>query len=561
MSKSGEQILAALALLLGPETAPPLRLRAAQRLARQGTQLLPLLLTTLNAYPEITEPTWPHWPAQYEQSGRLLVYLARKAQVRLEELLHSPTLAHPPGPVLWTSILEATSLLPHEDYEDLACQGLKQPWTTVRIASAMTLATRAHKVALHSETLTTLYLHIRTETVLSVRLVMAYALLSSGSPAGLDILLDLTRDHVTEEIRKIATFILSTEPPTQLSPAQKRRLTTIFLRLLQSNDTEVAHHAAHGLGKVIEPSQIVEIGHLMTIGKSQTVIAALVALEEVANHKHLRLVMRRSGIPALILPLIHSASPDIRRQACYTLAACGGEYALAALGTAILQQHHIEAIESLRLLPGILTLPLRFTVIRWLKQMLDNASEDIQLAVLDTIASLLWLAHSRGYKRILKEINVELLHETQLAHLLTARRADIRQAAIVLIGMLDDMPVTQQDICTTMLYMLLEDPDVAVRESVATVLGQLKARWAISPLLQALLDESPEVAQAALKALAHLATPDDSLVVLAFTELTFLHSSQALLDVSLARNARQWLKKIHTAALKDEEQTILHTSA
>src|SRR6266487_6568537 len=61
-----EHTLAALALLLGPETSYAMRLRAARRLARQGPSVLPTLLTTLNAYPEITSPPWPYWPPQYE---------------------------------------------------------------------------------------------------------------------------------------------------------------------------------------------------------------------------------------------------------------------------------------------------------------------------------------------------------------------------------------------------------------------------------------------------------------------------------------------------------------
>src|SRR5437660_9394948 len=82
-----EHIRTALALLLGPETEYALRIRASQRLARQGTDLLPLLLTTLNNYPEITSPPWPWWPPQYEHLSRLLLLLSQRAQVPLETLL------------------------------------------------------------------------------------------------------------------------------------------------------------------------------------------------------------------------------------------------------------------------------------------------------------------------------------------------------------------------------------------------------------------------------------------------------------------------------------------
>ncbi len=97
---SQEKILAALALLLGPETDYHMRVRATRRLARQGPPLLPLLLTTLNNYPEITSPPWPWWPPQYEHCSRLLVHLCQKAQIELEALLQHHVVSQQVGPVL-----------------------------------------------------------------------------------------------------------------------------------------------------------------------------------------------------------------------------------------------------------------------------------------------------------------------------------------------------------------------------------------------------------------------------------------------------------------------------
>src|SRR2546421_12627939 len=114
---SQEKILAALALLLGPETDYHMRVRATRRLARQGPPLLPLLLTTLNNYPEITSPPWPWWPPQYEHLSRLLLLLGQRAQVPLEALLQHPALSQPAGPVLWTSVIEAAGLLEQADCE------------------------------------------------------------------------------------------------------------------------------------------------------------------------------------------------------------------------------------------------------------------------------------------------------------------------------------------------------------------------------------------------------------------------------------------------------------
>src|SRR5258708_498491 len=80
-----EQIFAALALLLGPDTDYPKRQRAAQRLAKVGPELLPLLLYTLHICPPITVPGWPWWPPQYEQTSRLLIQLSQNAHLSLED--------------------------------------------------------------------------------------------------------------------------------------------------------------------------------------------------------------------------------------------------------------------------------------------------------------------------------------------------------------------------------------------------------------------------------------------------------------------------------------------
>src|SRR5438874_1474204 len=108
-----ENILAALALMLGPETDDITRKRAARRLQRQGPAILPLLLTTLNTYPEITSPPWPWFPPQYGQCSRLLLHLCQSAQVQLEALLQHPVVSQPIGPVLWTSVVEAAALVLH----------------------------------------------------------------------------------------------------------------------------------------------------------------------------------------------------------------------------------------------------------------------------------------------------------------------------------------------------------------------------------------------------------------------------------------------------------------
>src|SRR5215470_4231913 len=105
-----EGVLAALAMLLGPETDYPTRARATRRLIRCGPEVLPIVLETLSNYPEITTPAWPWWPPQYEHASYVLSRLSQRAQVPLEALLQYPTITQPPGPVLWTSVIEAANL-------------------------------------------------------------------------------------------------------------------------------------------------------------------------------------------------------------------------------------------------------------------------------------------------------------------------------------------------------------------------------------------------------------------------------------------------------------------
>src|SRR6266851_4010839 len=120
-----EQILTAIVLLLGPDTDYSKRIHAAQRLARAGAEILPLLLHTLHSHPEIITPAWPWWPPQYEQIGRLLIQLSQSARLSLTDLLRAPYLPQQPGPVLWISIIEAVGQLPHAEYEPLLREGLE----------------------------------------------------------------------------------------------------------------------------------------------------------------------------------------------------------------------------------------------------------------------------------------------------------------------------------------------------------------------------------------------------------------------------------------------------
>src|SRR5690348_17128697 len=105
-----ENVQAALALLLGPETADDVRQRALRRLSRYGADILPLVLTALSNYPESRTPEWPGWPPQYKLCARLLLSLSQATHLSLEEVLQHPAVQTKRGPVLWTTIIEASEL-------------------------------------------------------------------------------------------------------------------------------------------------------------------------------------------------------------------------------------------------------------------------------------------------------------------------------------------------------------------------------------------------------------------------------------------------------------------
>ncbi|MBV9713198.1 MAG: HEAT repeat domain-containing protein, partial [Ktedonobacteraceae bacterium] len=557
----GECTRAALALLLGPETEYHMRVRAARRLARQGTEVLPILLKTLSTYPEITSPAWPWWPPQYEHCSRLLIYLSQRAQLGLEDLLHHPA-SQPAGPVLWASVMEATGLLPHANYEALLCQGLRSPWITVRYAAAMALATKADKVALQKYTIEQLLLRQLQDEALQVQLTIAYALLNSEESRGVDALMQFMHLSMPAEIRKAATFILATEVPVSLSTTQRERLTEHLLHALQDTYTDLALHAAHALSRIAHPSALPAVLKLLDTSNPQTQIVVLTALEEMARHTTMRSTMRRLSLPARVLLFLRSEVPEVRRQASYTLAACGGEYVAAVLGTIVqCRDHpgHVEAIDSLRLLQGVLRAPIRMNVVRWLLRVLAQPEEEIQITALDSLAYLLWQARTHGQKQATSDITQELLREGTVVHLLNNNSAWVRQRSIELLGMLGDSVATAPHLYGRLLHLLYRDNDSGVRACVAYICGQLGGRWAIPGLLQTLLDPDEHVARTALNALSRIATEDDIIVLYVIKELTHLSSPDTDTPHPLTEAGKMALKKWRQAVKKGSRKK-LHSS-
>lgn len=541
-----ERTLKALTLLLGPETAYATRLRATRYLARQGSAVLPLLVSTLHHYPELTSPPWPGWPPQYAQCSRLLIYLCQNAHLSLEVLLQHPAISQPAGPVLWTSVIEAVDAQPDASYESLLRNGLAAPWETTRYAAAMALANVTSIVPLHESTRAALHKCQSTQEPVSIRLAASYALLRSEDSSGLEVLMKLLADNMTGEVCKATLFVLATEPPTHLNPPQHEQLTRLLLTALIDENTEISQLAARVLGSIAHPSTVFLLFPFLAASLPSVQLAALLALEEMTQHKATRLTLRQQMLSATILPLLRSTSSPVRRQASYTLAAIGGEYVTAVLGTALCNSEHIgqiEAIEALRLLHGVLRYPTRTKVVQWLLYVLAQPQEEVQVTALDSLAYLVW--QSRTRKKLLASTAIcsAISQDGTPLQLLASPHAWVRQRAIELLCMLDNQPPALH---AQLLHLLHNDTDSGVRACIAFILGQVAARWAIPALLQALLDSDEHVAITALNALAQLATAADAIVLYSIQELTTFGSGAEHSEDALLTSARLLLKKWRT---------------
>jgi HEAT repeat protein len=540
-----EPILAAIALLLGPDTSYQRRQRAAHRLAKVGSETLPLLLRALQAHPEITTPSWPWWPPQYEQLSRLLIQLSQHARLSLEDLLRYSPLPQAPGPVLWTSVIEAAGLLPHMEYEPLLLEALQAPWWTVRYAAAMAIAKRATYTTLCSETHQALHECQYFDSETPVRLVASCALLRCADESGLEALIRFLKPEVSNAFRKAALFILATELPTSLAPEQKRDLAALLFKALQDDDLQIALHAARALRAVATPEDLPELNKLLKSPCPYACLATLTALEELASRKTMRCAIQQQFIPQQIATLLRTQEPEIRRQACYTLATIGGEYTTAVLGTIILNiQHpaHLEAIEALRLLPDVRQPRVLSRIISWLLHSLVQPGEMAQVCALDSLSYLIWHARLQRRHKVLNIIVQEMEQSGVSFQLLASPSSWVRQRTVELFSLLDSQLYNQR---ATLLEMLHHDIDSGVRACIAYTLGQSTAVWAIPDLLLALLDCDEYVAETALNALGALPLLDDALITCAIKELAAYRLPIPVLQEHphLTQVARAWLKK------------------
>ena len=550
-----ENVLGALALLLGPETEESVRGKAVRRLARSSATQLPVLLRALSSYPEITAPPWPWWPPQYRHCGRLLLQISRRTQASLTAFLQHPALHQTAGPVLWVSVIEAIGMLPPagqtSDNEQLLTTGLKIPWDTVRYSAALALATLAGQAPLRPATVEALCVCQDEAVGLPILLATSYALLRNQEDRGLYALLQLLKREVPEEGRKAAAFVLATEQPLQLTPRQCEQLTERLLLTLQDPNEEVAQHAAHAMRSLGTNATLEQLCSMLYSEKSPHVlIAILIALEEMMARPAMREAMQNKLITHIV-PLLRSEAPDIRRQASYTLATIGGTYAITVLGAIISNTSHpayFEAIEGLRLLHGVLHASVRTHVVRWLLYCLHSEKETEQITVLDTMAYIAWQAQVQGQKKPLLAYSQQIEQEGNLGQLLNHANPWVRQRAIELLGLLN---CEQSTLYCQLLRRLHVDEDSGVRACAAYVLGQVATHHSLPALLspipnliEALADIDEHVAETALNTLAQLASAENPFVVYALRELTAYGQTEFKED-NLAQAAQALLKKWH----------------
>jgi len=549
-SCTGERTRAALALLLGDDTGVEARFQAARRLARQGAALLPLLLETLNRCPEFTVPSWPWWPPQYEQCGRLLLQFSRAAQMPLDALLHHPDVSQPAGPVLWTSIIEAAARVPRDGYESLLGAGLQAPWSSTRYAAAVALGDLSGIAPLSERTIVALRACQCAEFALPLRLAASHALLRHGDSQGLAGLMALLDASMPDGMRKAAAFVLASESPLRAIEARQRtQLLQWAVTTLQDRDADISLYAADILGGIAAPSTLPLLCPILASDNAQAQIAALSVLEGMATRKTLRLAVYQCALLAQVVRLLRSDIPEVRRQAAYTLAAFGGAYATAALGTTLLnddQSGRIEAIEGLRLLPGALRPQRRERIARWLLHILREAAagaqEEAQVTALDSLAYLALQARRHGRHAACRALSETTWGDGTAQQLLMSGSAWVRQRAIEFLGMLDNMPSA----CLSQIIAILhDDDDSGVRACAAYIFGQMNERRAIPDLLLALLDPDENVAKTALNTLGRLASPNDHIVVYVLRELAASFGKKKRAADQIARTARAILREWH----------------
>ncbi len=541
-----EQALAGIALLLGPDTDYHKRQRAVQRLVRAGPALLPLLIRALHKHPEILFTAWPWWPPQYEQVGRLLLQLCQQAQLALEDLLAWPECAGEPGPVLWTAVIEAAGRLPYVEHEPLLRAGLSAPWLTVRYAAVMALANRVAHNPPGLETRQMLLAVCRSyESEPSVRLMAAGALVRCADESGLEVVLDFLAPAIDDEYRKAALFLLATELPNALVVTQRATLLEQLLRVLQDADPQLAQYAARALSGIATVETLPSLSRLLETPCIHTRMAVLSTLEELARRKVMRYVIQQQQIVQKIAALVQVEELEMRRQACYTLATVGGNYTTGVLGTIILDVDHpayVEAIEALRLLPDVQHLPVMTRIIRWLLYALGQPQEKVQVCALDTLSYLIVQARSQRQRQSLQVFAEEVEQSRIVFQLLASSSPRVRQRTIELLGIFDAQLITQRVI---LLEMLRHDIEGSVRATIASMLGQNAAIWALPDLLLALLDSEEYVAEAALVALCALPLQEEELLIQALKEVGGYRLPVWRLSErrNLARSARQWLQR------------------
>ena len=417
----------------------------------------------------------------------------------------------------------------------------------------MALAARASAHGLRKSTIDALLACLAETEVFAIRLSAAYALISNGKESGLPVLIQAIDPTMSDEVRKAATLILGTEISVELSHEQRTQLTTHLIGMLYEPNLELAQLAAHALSRIAQPVVLPKLSEMLFHPDANKQVIVLTALEELASQPTMRRMMRQYSLPTRMALLLRSHVQEVRRQASYTLAACGGEYVAGVFGTILLNKEHpgyLEAVEGLRLLQDALYAPVRINIVRWLLRTLLQSQEEIQVTALDSLAYLLQQARTQGKKQAWYDISQEIFQDGTVLQLLNDRNARVRQRTLELLNLLDGTPGMFHHIYTQMLRLLHTDADSSVRACAASLCGRCMIYWTMPDLIQALLDPDEQVARTALHSLSKLTTAANPLYYYVVKELTYYSNTPDRTSYGLSQEAstliRKWQKEADT---------------
>ncbi len=234
-----------------------------------------------------------------------------------------------------------------------------------------------------------------------------------------------------------------------------------------------------------------------------------------------------------LIKALEDADGDLRRPAAAALRALSAIEAIPALKRVLDQEHDPETRSSILAALAALELALRDTT---------NSDKPAPL----TVPS----AYQQAIEVLVTQMNGTDPKQVVTAALRLAKLRDMRcveplivqfnnrsipaKVRLMIAEALLDLESATGDVA---LLGALRNPKEAIRRSAATVLGQLRADWAVEPLAHALKDRNVIVRQAAQVALSAIDTPDARAALAAYSKVTKSYSAEAKSAAESAINA------------------------